>query len=211
MEVEPEAGLRQRRSVRLAEYDYGQVGAYYVTICTHNRSCLFGDVMNGTMVLNEIGQVVNEEWAYIELLRPRITLDEYVIMPNHLHAIVLITNKVPPHDARAAHVPISGEQHQAQAVGRMRHDCENVWLTRPSSQTIGSIIRGFKAATTSRLRTATHMPDLKVWQRNYYEHVVRDDADLYRIRDYINDNPLRWTEDEDNPARAVLRGVTSVR
>ncbi len=147
MEVEPEAGLRQRRSVRLAEYDYGQVGAYYVTICTHNRSCLFGDVMNGTMVLNEIGQVVNEEWAYIELLRPRITLDEYVIMPNHLHAIVLITNKVPPHDARAAHVPISGEQHQAQAVGRMRHDCENVWLTRPSSQTIGSIIRGFKANT----------------------------------------------------------------
>ena len=127
-----------------------------------------------------MGQIVNEEWAYIGLLRPRVILGDYVLMPNHLHAIVVI-------------------------------DDRRTSPARPSPQTLGSIVRGFKGAATSRLRAACRNPDLRVWQRNYYEHVIRDDRDLQRIRTYIANNPMQWTEDENNPARIALGQSSNTR
>ncbi len=167
----------QRRSIRLAGYDYGQAGWYFITLCTHQRLCLFGEIVGGETCLNAMGQIVNEEWAYIGLLRPRVILGDYVIMPNHLHAIVVI-------------------------------DDRRTSPTHPSPQTLGSIVRGVKGAATSRLRTACRNPDLRVWQRNYYEHVIRDDRDLQRIRTYIANNPMQWTEDENNPTR-IAQGQSS--
>ena len=177
-----------RRSLRLRDYDYDQLGAYFVTICTRERVPLFGDVVDGEIQLSAYGQIVNEEWAYTELIRARVILDAYVIMPNHVHDVVVI-----------ADVP---------------HATEGVWPYAPTdhprghplrspSLTIGAIVRGFKGAATTRINTARGTPRTPVWQRNYYEHVIRDDANLERIRSYITANPGRWAEDEENPARIV--------
>ena len=186
MAASPDPDGRHRRSLRLRDYD--QIGAHFVTICTHERVPLFGDVVDGEIHLSAYGQIVNEEWAYTELIRARVILDAYIIMPNPVHGIVVI-----------ADVP---------------HATEGVWPYAPTdksrghplrspSLTIGAIVRGFKGAATTRINTARGTPRTPVWQRNYYEHVIRDDANLERIRSYINANPGRWAEDEENPARSV--------
>lgn len=176
----------RRRSIRLQGYDYAEVGAYFVTICTHGRTCLLGDIADGAMRLNAYGQVVNEEWAYTELARSNVILDAYVVMPNHFHGILLITRH--HRGGQASHA----------ASGR---------LWRSPAQTLGSVMRGFKGATTVRINALRDTPATPVWQRNYYEHVIRDDRELDRIRAYIADNPLRWSEDENNPERQTVRTI----
>jgi putative transposase len=181
-----------RRSVRLKGYDYAQPGAYFVTVCTHGRVCIFGDVVNGEMIVTECGQRVTEEWLYTGLLRPDVVLDTFVVMPNHLHAIVIIMER--DHCRGVLHTPCV--LHTPTVDGGP--DCG----VNSPSRTIGAIVRGFKAATVrdiNRLRGAP--PGTPVWQRNYYEHVVRGAAGLDRIRAYIADNPTRWLEDENHPAR----------
>jgi putative transposase len=222
-----------RRSVRLGGYDYAQPGAYFVTMCTHGRVCIFGDVVNGEMIVNECGQRVTEEWLYTGLLRPDIVLDAFVVMPNHLHGIVIIMER--DHRRGVLHTPSvlptsrlsrgvlptsrlsrgvlptsrlgRGVLHtpsleQAPSYVTTGVDSTPVRGGDSPSRTIGAIVRGVKAATVgdiNRLRGApTGAP---VWQRNYYEHVVRGTGDLDRIRAYIADNPARWLEDENNPAR----------
>jgi putative transposase len=166
--------IHHRRSIRLKDYDYSQAGAYFVTIRTWQGECLFGDIDQGVLSLNELGQLTLDEWKRTPALRPQVSLDESVIMPNHFHGIIVVTGDM---------------------VGAY---C-NTPLRSPS-QTIGSIVRGFKAATTKQINIIRTNPGCPVWQRNYYERVIRNESELERAREYIANNPLKWTLDKDNPA-----------
>ena len=166
------------RSIRLANYDYAQAGAYFVTVCTHERMCLFGDVILETMRPNDTGQVVHDEWLRTAEIRPDINLDSFQVMPNHLHAIVIFDEEVSSKLTVGAHsrAPFSRQ---------------------PKS--LGSLVAGFKSATTKRINQLRGTPGTPVWQRNYYERVIRNEREMDATRQYIVDNPAKWAEDAENP------------
>jgi REP element-mobilizing transposase RayT len=182
MRYDPEK--HHRRSIRLKGYDYTQAGAYFVTICTKDRACLFGHVADGVMRLNQMGHIVRQCWLAIPDHVPHVLLDEFVVMPNHVHGIIVI---MPTHDVGATH-----------ASPRPNHDTP----TRPRGpqrQSLGSIVGSFKSAVTKRINELRGTPGAPVWQRNYYEHIIRNDDDMARIRKYIVNNPLQWALDRENP------------
>jgi len=164
-----------RRSIRLRGYDYSQAGAYFVTVCARNRECLFGDVVDGQMVLDDSGRTVMNIWLNTPELRPNVALDEFVVMPTHIHGIVVISER---------------------GRGVLQYAPTG---PRSPSQTIGAILRGFKSVTTKQINELRNTPGAKVWQRNYYEHIIRNDEELNRIREYIICNPARWDSDPENP------------
>ncbi len=166
-------GRHHRRSIRLKGYDYAQAGAYFVTMCTQGRVCLFGDVVDGQMQLNECGQVVADSWLWLSGRYPYVGMDEWVVMPNHLHGIIILSEP----------------------------DCRGGSRTAPTKnrKSIGRLIGAFKTVSTKRLNAMRSTPGVPVWQRNYYEHIVRSEESLTRIRQYIVDNPARWEEDPENP------------
>jgi REP element-mobilizing transposase RayT len=178
--MRPDPATHHRRSIRLKGHDYSRTGAYFVTIVTHGRELLFGAVLNGEVHLNDAGRMVSATWAGTPDIRPNVTLDEFVVMPNHFHGVLVIHE---PRGVIRLARPI--------AVGAPG-------LVRGS---LGAIVGQFKSLTTKRLNVMRRSPGFPVWQRNYYEHVVRDDADLDRLREYIAANPARWLEDDENPDR----------
>ena len=165
-----------RRSIRLRGYDYRQTGAYFVTICAQSRECLFGDVIDRQVRENEIGAAARDEWLRSADIRREIGLDAFVVMPNHLHGIVVIR-----------HVGAHGRAPLPPTTNR-------------PPRSLGSFVAGFKSAATRRINTIRGTPGLPVWQRNYYERIVRDDRELDAIRRYIEENPARWAEDPENPS-----------
>jgi REP element-mobilizing transposase RayT len=161
-----------RRSIRLRGYDYSQAGAYFVTICTHNHMLFFED--------DRIRGIAEQCWLEIPRHFQDIELDEWVVMPNHLHGIIIIT------DARrgtACRAPTS-------VIER---------FGKPISGSLPTIIRSFKSAATKRINDLRGTTRAPVWQRNYYEHVIRNEDELNRLRRYILDNPVQWNIDENNP------------
>ncbi|MBC7233822.1 MAG: hypothetical protein H5T68_11355 [Chloroflexi bacterium] len=175
MRYEPERHHRQ--SIRLKGYDYRQVGAYFITICTQEKACLFGEVVNGEMKLNDAGRIVEHCWLEIPHHFPHAALDAFVVMPNHVHGIIWIVVDI-------RNTSPSQPTLQSPAM-------------RSPSKTIGSIVRGFKIGVTKWFRQNTDI--YTVWQRNYYEHIIRNDKSLTRIREYIANNPQRWESDRENP------------
>jgi REP element-mobilizing transposase RayT len=173
----------RRRSIRLPHWDYRESGAYFVTICTHNRLPLFGRVVEDQTRLNQFGRVVEEEWGRSADIRAEITLDAFVVMPNHVHGIVWIRR-----------APTVG----AQGLAPLRNDARVRFAVQ--SMSLSSMIRGFKSASKLRVNALRRMPRVAVWQRNYFERVLRNDRELDRAREYILDNPRRWAEDKHNPA-----------
>lgn len=169
-----------RRSIRLKEFDYSQPGWYYVTICTQNKKCLFGAILKSKMVLNEYGKIVEEEWLKTKEIRKNIDLDYYCVMPNHLHGIIIIENKIVG----------------ANSNSPLQYNYENKKKLISPSQTIGAIVRGFKGAVTKQINGLRNTPGNVVWQRNYFEHILRKENDLYNTRNYIQNNPLKWELDE---------------
>jgi REP element-mobilizing transposase RayT len=167
-----------RRSIRLPAYDYAQAGAYFVTLVAHARECLFGQVVGGQTRLSMPGEVVAAQWLRSARIRGEIELDAFVVMPNHVHGIVVIRD-VGAH----SRAPLPSPPH------------------RPP-RSLGSFVAGFKSAATKRINAIRSTLGLPVWQRNYYEHVIRDEDDLDRVRRYIAENALRWEEDPENPAAA---------
>jgi len=182
--------IHHRRSIRLRNYDYSTVGAYFVTICTFERECLFGEVVDGEMRLNGMGQIVQEEWLRTAEMRKNVVLDEFVVMPNHFHGIIHIHDNVGAHCMR----PDYDEQTD---VDRAHVGAP---LRRRKSGSIGSIVAGFKSAATKHINQLRNNPGTPVWQRNYYERVIRNDRELQSIQQYIVDNPATWHEDENHPA-----------
>ena len=167
----------RRKSTRLQSYDYRTAGAYFVTICTYDREPTFGQVVNESVILSPAGLIVQEEWIRTPQLRPGVELDQFVVMQNHVYGIVVF------HDdpARFANQPDEA------------HGCAPL---RRSPRSLSSLIAGYKSSATKKINRARGMPRMSVWQRNYYEHVIRNDQDLDRIHQYIANNPAKWQEDE---------------
>jgi len=174
MTINPEA--RRRRSIRLHKFDYASAGAYFITIVTQDRKCLFGDIIAGEMRLNECGQAVQDEWEKSARIREEIELDAFVVMPNHIHAIIAIGDR------------------SGRATGR------SPLQSGPGKRSLGAFVGGFKSAVTKRINESRRALGMPVWQRNYFEHVIRNEDSLHRIRQYILDNPTQWEFDRENPA-----------
>ena len=169
---------QHRRSIRLRGYDYSRAGAYFVTICTQNRECLFGEITDGRMMLNDAGRMAEQCWQAIPDHFPHVELDAFVAMPNHVHGILFIVD-----------TPVGAKNFSPLQSGQRPHG---------TSKSIGSIIRGFKIGVTKWMRAHTNVH--VVWQRNYYEHVIRNDDELNRIREYIAKNRAQWELDRENPS-----------
>ncbi len=180
-----------RRSIRLKGYDYSLEGLYFITICCQQRAHLFGEIADGEMRLNQFGAIAQAAWQQTSEIRDNVALHQFVVMPNHFHSIIEITFK-------------KGNNQ----VGKFQSP----------SQTVGAIIRGFKIATIKKIKdliideemnshcrgelqfapTAEKIKSLnfKIWQRNYYEHIIRNEQAYERISTYIRENPKRWPEDK---------------
>jgi REP element-mobilizing transposase RayT len=183
------AELHHRHSIRLKGYDYRWAGAYFVTLCTFQRECLFTFWdCDGTLELNTLGCMAKTDWLAIPEHFPGVELDAYMVMPNHVHGILVIAQ---PNSAEAT--PPVGAQHAAPLpTPPYRHD--NV---TPGS--LGAIVRSYKSAVTRHINQTMQTPGQTRWQRNYYEHIIHNEADLQRIRQYIWENPSHWAEDENHP------------
>lgn len=178
-------------SRRLPGHDYSQPGAYFVTICAADRQCIYGEIVDGQMSLNRNGMVVAKQWVGLASHYANMSIDEFVIMPNHIHGIIFLTEGSPP-SVGAGFQPADG--------------------SRPAKpqHALPEIIRGFKTYSSLEINRLRRTPGQPVWQRNYYEHVVRTENDLAVIKKYIVENPLKWADDEENPAvREVVRASHS--
>lgn len=180
-----------RKSIRLKNYDYAQNGAYYLTICAQSRECLFGDVKGSVMVLNDAGKMVDKWWQKLPD-KYAIEIDAYRIMPNHLHGIINIVGAHPC-------VRPDNNGYDSDSKGRV-HVLGQTHGSAPTT-TVGMIVQWFKTMLTNEyIRNVknNNWPAFNeyLWQRNYYEHIIRGEADLNRIREYIINNPADWDKDE---------------
>lgn len=185
----------RRRSLRLRGYDYSWAGAYFVTVCTYNRASLFGEIVNGEMQLNDVGRMVATHWCSLSKRFPSVQPDVFVVMPNHMHGIIALP------DVGAALVAAQGRACRITPPRRA--------TTRVAPTTsLGTVIGAYKSLTTVAYARGVKMWGWapfagKLWQRNYYEHIIRNETALNRVRQYIMDNPARWAEDPENPARTT--------
>lgn len=169
--------IHKRRSIRLPHHNYAGTSSYFITICSHQRQCLFGEVEGERTRLNHLGYVAQKCWKNIPEHFPHVTIDEFVLMPNHLHGILHFCSDTEAKEKRIQPAFAQGRQ----------------------AKTLGSVIASYKAAVAKQIRQTCNSPHLKVWQRNYYEKIVRDQTSLYAFRTYIQQNPLQWYLDADNP------------
>lgn len=185
-----------RRSIRLKGYDYSQSGLYFITLCTVDRTCMFGNVVEGKMQLNDIGQLVEQEWLNtINIRHDNVRLHNYIVMPNHFHAIIEI-RRGESHSPQS-HSPYShsSQSHLSQSnSSSITNECNINGKDLPRrmkspSKTVGAIVRGFKGAVSRQL-------GYSIWQRNYYEHIIRTDASYRHISNYIENNPTKWQSDK---------------
>ena len=174
--------LHHRRSIRLAGYDYSHPGAYFVTLVTHQRQCLFGEITDGEMHLSAMGQIADEHWRAIPEHFPQVELGNYIIMPNHIHGIIII--------------------HLSPAVGASHWDAptnnapDAPTPNGPQRGSLGAILGAYKMSVTRRIDREWHSN--LIWQRNYYEHILRSEEELQHIIPYIQNNPSSWQSDREN-------------
>ncbi len=187
-----EPNIHHRRSIRLKGYDYSQQGLYFITLCVQNRVCLFGEIVNGEMTENAAGKTARQCWNDIPNHYPQVILHEFVVMPNHIHGIIQITDTpVVPHVGAKNISPVNG------------NGAKNISPLPPpplpssppcgTSQTVGAMVRGFKIGVTKWMRQHTDV--VEVWQRNYWEHIIRTRNEYERIATYIENNPTNWNND----------------
>jgi REP element-mobilizing transposase RayT len=165
-----------RQSTRLRGYDYTRVGVYAVTICTSDRKLLFGDVFDGEMHLNDLGQIVQATWEALPTLYPHIVLDEFIVMPNHVHAIIALIGFIFSQSGTSPGDPVPS----------------TVKIERPPPGSLGAVVRGFKARAARGINRHRDTVGSAVWQRGYYDDIIGDDAHLRNARRYIRDNPRQW-------------------
>ena len=175
------ADSHKRKSIRLRGYDYTRAGAYFVTICAHERACLFGKMVEDDIHLSGAGAIVQDEWLWTPVVRTDMHLDAFVIMPNHLHGIIVLD-------------PEQGTARRAPTTERFGN---------PVARSLPTIVRAFKSASTREINRLRKTPGAPVWQRGFYEHMIRDDRDLERIRSYIVNNPSRWSADAEYLTRTT--------
>lgn len=180
--------VNKRRSIRLPGYDYSQAGYYFVTICCYQRKCLLGEIINGTMRLNQYGEIVQKEWLKSAVIRTEISLDEFIVMPNHFHGIVIIN----PVGANINPVGANG-------CSPLPESSKKPIMPLMKPKSLSSLMAGFKSSVTKQINIIRNTPGTKVWQRNYYEHIIRDEKALNNIRQYIINNPMSWYKDQLHP------------
>lgn len=192
--------IHHRRSIRLKEYDYSQNGAYFVTICTRDSACLFGEVINGVVYLNDAGNIVHTVWDDLPNHYDGIVLDAFVAMPNHVHGIIIITNSIRADRTERAGSAWAGLKPVPTNDGNEYAFSVGAGLQPAHPHKLSEIIRGLKTFSARRINQTRETPGVPVWQRNYYEHIIRNDESLVRIQEYIANNPMQWHEDNENPA-----------
>ena len=198
--------MNHRRSMRLRDYDYSQDGAYFVTICTWNRECLLGEIVHGVMDLSEIGKIVREFWFEIQKHFGNIQLDAFTIMPNHLHGIMVLSDDLCRGEVSSPCLKIEEIK-----PGETGGDTPPIWKTGKTKNigkggdtpplrkgTLGQMLGYFKYQTTKQINLSRNTPGIPIWQRNYYDHVIRNEKELTETREYIINNPLRWALDKEN-------------
>jgi len=195
--------MKHRRSIRLKGYDYSQAGAYFVTICAFRREEIFGTEIDGGIQLSPIGQIIKAEWFHSAEIRKEIRLfeDECVVMPNHLHGIVWIVNEnVGANGVRTIDGAKGMPNVQGMHVEKDIHTEQGTRRVplRMAPRSLASFIAGFKASVTCKVGQKLNAAN--VWQRNYYEHIIRSENELKNIWNYIDTNPLRWQEDQLHPS-----------
>ena len=208
--------IHHRRSIRLKGYDYSQSGLYFITICCQYRACLFGKITVGAnrirpeMILNEFGQIAHDEWLKTLEIRNNVKLGAFVVMPNHIHGIIEITRRgelhsplelhspneshspIESHSPNESHSPIDSHSPNKWGDLIIKGECNSP--LRGPSNTIGAIVRGYKSSVTKQLNLLNI--GCVVWQRNYYEHIIRDEKSYHNISNYILNNPAKWAEDK---------------
>ena len=188
--VEHGAHGQQRRSLRLGGYDYSQEGAYFVTIVTQGRECLFGEVNDRQMSLNRAGEMVSHVWKGLPIRFPNVRVDNIVVMPNHIHGIVDILN---------VGAPLVGAPARRHTDGLERNGA-----TTRVAPTLGMVIGAFKSLTTVQYARCVQQEEWpafqgRLWQRNYYEHIIRNAESRRSILEYLAANPANWENDPENP------------
>ncbi len=181
--------IHHRRSIRLKNYDYSQPGAYFVTICSQNRQCLFGENKNAAIILNDAGRMITNIWHQIPDYYPGNGIGEFVVMPNHIHGIIFV----------GVGLCAYPEMGQPQRVAPTRQKQEIA-----ARLSLPDIVHRFKTITTKQYTDGVKQMGWqpfygKLWQRNYYERIIRNEDELNEIRQYILSNPIKWALDEENP------------
>ena len=182
--------LHRNGTIRLSGYDYSRTGAYFVTTCTHGRADLFGKIVKNEMRLNVYGRMVQEVWNGLPGHYPHVVLDAFVIMPNHIHGIVVLATPVGA-GFKPAPTPKSAPTPNPAHIPR---------------HGLPEIVRAFKTFSARQINQLRHTPGIPVWQRNYYEHIIRNNAALNRIRQYVKANPAHWEKDRENLNSIGKRG-----
>ena len=209
--------IHHRRSIRLKGYDYTQPGAYFVTLVTYERQNLFGEVVDG-MRVNHWGHIVQQEWGRLAQRFDYVRCDAYVVMPNHVHGVLMLHKS---HDCRGvpsvlddtvSSTELSTRSSSCLASNgtplpeRVRNDVPQKgpdgMPNGPAARSLGALMAQFKSRITKRIWAYPDVPRIPIWQRDYYEHIVRNDVELDQIRRYIQDNPLHWIADYEDPVRA---------
>jgi len=190
MAYDPEK--HHRHSIRLPQYDYSQSGVYFVTICTHERECMLGEVVDGAMNLNDRGAVVDRFWDEVSARFHGVAIDVHVVMPNHVHANVVVLHR--PIRRGEVASPTMAQARTAEPGGEIVDRA-----TPPLQPTLGQIVAYYKYQTTKAINLMRGMPGAKFWQRNYWEHVIRNEAEMHRIREYVETNPAHWAADRLHP------------
>jgi putative transposase len=164
----------RRRSIRLPKYAYTQAGEYFITICSFDRSPIFGEIRDQCLELNRLGDIVSQVWSGLSQSFPGLELDEFVVMPNHFHGILRLQRQLP----QEHELPLEGSPKGTQ------------------SGSVGAIVQNFKSVSTRRINQARGIPGGRVWQRNYYECIIPDYLARSRIRAYVLNNPRSWKKDK---------------
>ena len=211
------SNIHHRRSIRLKRYDYTQQGAYFVTICTHQRNCLFGEIVDGEIKLNTNGEIARGSWLSIPRHFKNVELDEFVIMPNHLHGIIIIESSEVAGEALAnqdfsqlfsevagealANQDFSQQQNlSSQCFAPTVYTGETIKINGTKPQSLAAITQNYKSVSTRQINRMNKAKGNVIWQRNYYEHIIHNEEALNNIREYIVNNPINWVKDQENPA-----------
>jgi len=177
-----------RRSIRLKEYDYSSPGEYFVTICAFQRKCIFGNIINESVHLSHAGEIIKRYWEGIPKHYENVALDEFIVMPNHIHGIIVLTEPVGAN---------SNPPNKINLVGAI-HESPLQTIRQRRNMKLSKIIGRFKMTSSKEINLMCQTQGIPVWQRNYYEHIIRDEKDFENTRDYIIHNPLKWFCDNDN-------------
>lgn len=198
---EPTEKFKNKYSItssRLKNYDYSSNGAYFVTICTKNRKHFFGDIIDGKMQLSEIGEIANDCWNQITYHFPFVQLGEFIVMPNHVHGILIIDKTIDftiaVETQNLASQYLASQYQTQRKIPRSNTDETQENKFGPQSQNLASIIRGFKIGVTKYVRNNTNV--FEIWQSKFHDHIIRNENEFEIISDYIKNNPIKWQEDK---------------